>query len=106
MKLTQSICALQLDDEPGSWQAAVSKRAPTTTTTLGTIDLKERSAARRVTKPLGAGPCLWASDVLPRILIEGFLAARRAEVIGIALLERAIFRMVGVDPHAADRIDR
>ena len=37
MKLTQSICALQLEDEPGGWHAAANTRAPNTTATLTVI---------------------------------------------------------------------
>src|ERR1700694_5218779 len=116
MKLTQSICALQLEDEPGSWQAPASKTAPSTTTTLGTIDMTERSAAGprnaqgqgrfEARRRLGGRPCLWARDVLARILIEGLLTARGAKVIGLAFLKRAKFRMSWVNAHSAYRIDR
>src|SRR5258708_17371533 len=58
---------------------------------------RRRSAGR-----LGPG----AGDVLARVLVECFLAAGRAEVIRLALLERPVFSLVGFDAHAADRIDR
>src|SRR5712692_8329870 len=44
--------------------------------------------------------------VLAWILVEAFLAARGAEVVGLALQERAMFRVLGVDAHATDRINR
>src|SRR3989442_2905496 len=49
MKLTQSICALQLGGEPGCRQAAMNNRAPSATTTLDFIPSLNARSHRWVT---------------------------------------------------------
>lgn len=50
-------------------------------------------------------PAAWIFEILLRLLIEGFLATGRAEVIGFALIFGFASRGLGVDLHATDGID-
>src|SRR5439155_16994105 len=49
MKLTQSICVLQFEAEPGSWHAAANSRAPSMTATLTVTALPNACQPGRVT---------------------------------------------------------
>src|ERR1700681_1126346 len=69
---------------------------------LGTAsDCTKAGTSGQVT---GASTSPRGAEVLSRVVVEGLLASRGAEVIRLALLDRALVGVHGVDGHPADRV--